>query len=142
MVLITEMEKDKPWVALLDEDEDDYLFWRHGFNNWASDLELRWYSSVHAFLSDSGLGKTNPVALVLDGVIPTGEETKWLSTMLLHPSCQNACLIMLSAQIEELQHERYMRLGAADHLVKPATIDELKASISTVIGHIEAHKNH
>ena len=134
------MTESKPWVALLDEDEDDYLFWQYGFNSWASHLDLRWFTSVHDFLSEAALGKSNPVALVLDGVVPRGEETKWLSTMLLHPSCQQACLIMLSAQLEELQHERYMRLGAADHLIKPISSDDLKTSISTVVGHIEANK--
>ncbi|SFE89980.1 response regulator [Spirosoma endophyticum] len=136
------MNDTKPWVDLLDEDEDDYLFWQYGFNSWGSHLDLRWFTSVHAFLSEAALGKTNPVALVLDGVVPRGEETKWLSTMLLHPSCQQACLTMLSAQIEELPHERYMRIGATDHLIKPVSSNDLNVLISTVVGHIEAHQQH
>lgn len=134
------MELSKPWVALLDEDEDDYLFWQHGFHSWATHLELHWFSSVDAFIIAAGLGKSNPVALVIDGVVPRGEETKWLSTMLLHPSCQDACLIMLSEELEEAKHQRYMQLGAADHLIKPSTMNDLKISVLTVSGHIAAHQ--
>ncbi|MBD2756585.1 hypothetical protein [Spirosoma validum] len=130
------MEGIKDWVALLDEDEDDYLFWQHGFRSWATHLELHWFSSVHAFLSAAALGKSNPVALVIDGVVPRGEESKWLSTMLLHPSCEKACLIMLSAQLEEPQHQTYLNLGATDHLIKPVTVEELKSTVLRVSGHI------
>lgn len=134
------MEAVKDWVALLDEDEDDYLFWQHGFHSWATHLDLYWFSSVHAFLSAAALGKSNPVALVMDGVVPRGEETKWLSTMLLHPSCEKACLIMLSTQLEDQQHQVYMDLGATDHLIKPVSIHELKASVLRVSGHIADRK--
>ncbi len=134
------MESTKDWVALLDEDEDDFLFWQHGFGAWATHLDLHWFTSVHAFISAAALGKSNPVALVMDGVIPRGEEAQWLSTMLLHPSCVQACLIMLSADIDQEQHQAYMNLGAADHLVKPVSMDDLKASVLRVSGHIAAKK--
>ena len=129
----------KPWVALLDEDEDDYIFWQHGFRNWAQHLDLYWFSSVTEFLSATSLGKDKPVALVIDGVMPNGEEMKWLSTLLLHPSCQQACLIMLSAEVAEPQRAAYLRLGAMDHLQKPMHLDELKAVVTTVSSHI-THK--
>lgn len=134
------MEAIKPWVALLDEDEDDYLFWQHGFDAWATHLELHCFGSVRAFLSAASLGKSNPVALVIDGVVPRGEEAKWLSTMLLHPSCERACLIMLSGEIQEELHTTYMQLGATDHLLKPVSLDELKALILTLSRHIDARK--
>ena len=132
------MEGAKHWVALLDQDEDDYLFWQHGFSSWATHLELRWFSSVHTFLLASALGKANPVALLMDGVIPRGEEAKWLSTMRLHPSCQKACFIMLSAELRQEQHQTYLNLGATDHLIKPVSLDELKASVLRVSEHIAA----
>ncbi|WP_157816183.1 response regulator [Spirosoma pollinicola] len=126
----------KPWVALLDEDEDDYIFWQHGFRSWAQHLDLHWFSSVTEFLSATSLGNDKPVALVMDGVIPNGEEMKWLSTLLLHPSCQQACLIMLSAEVTEAERAAYLRLGASDHLQKPMHLDELQLVVSTVSSHI------
>ena len=130
------MDTLKPWVALLDEDEDDYIFWQHGFRQWAQHLDLYWFSSVTEFLSATSLGKDKPVALVMDGVIPDGEEMKWLSTLLLHPSCRQACLLMLSAEVAEPQRADFLRLGATDHLQKPIRLDELRIVMSTVSNHI------
>ncbi|GAB3804994.1 hypothetical protein GCM10028819_37400 [Spirosoma humi] len=135
------MDTIKPWVALLDADEDDYVFWQHGFLSWAQHLELYWFNSISAYLTATSLGKDMPVALVMDGVIPDGEEMKWLSTLLLHPSCQRACLIMLSAEVDDQQREASVQLGAADHLQKPSSLDELKASILQVSAHVTARSN-
>ncbi|RZK36972.1 MAG: hypothetical protein EOO61_09620 [Hymenobacter sp.] len=132
------MNTNKPWVALLDEDEDDHVFWRYGFETWATHLDLRWFTTVHAFVTAAALGKSNPTALVMGSVVPRGEEVQWLSTMLLHPSCQQACLPMLSDDMREQKHRTYMDLGATDHLVKPVTTDELKASVFKVSEHIAA----
>ncbi|RZM21864.1 MAG: hypothetical protein EOO88_31180 [Pedobacter sp.] len=132
------MDTVKPWVALLDADKDDFLFWQHGFRAWAQHLDLYWFTSVSAFLSATSLGKDTPVALVMDGVVPDGQEMKWLSTLLLHPSCQQACLIMLSAEIDDQQREASLRLGSADHLQKPSYLHELEATILQVSTHIAA----
>ena len=132
------MEADKPWVALLYDDEDDYLYWHHGFRSWADHLELRWFTSPHAFLVASGLGHSHPVALLLDGVVPRGDEMNWLSTLLIHPSCQQACVIVLSDGLLKEQHQAYLRLGAADHLVKPSTHQELQAVVMKVSAHVAA----
>ncbi|AUD04243.1 hypothetical protein CWM47_21805 [Spirosoma pollinicola] len=134
------MDTIKPWVALLDADEDDYLFWQHGFRRWAQHLELYWFSSVAEFISATSLGNDKPVALVMDGVVPDGEEIKWLSTLLLHPSCQKACLIMLSGEVIEQQRIDYLRLGATDHLQKPVHLDDLQVVVLTVSNHI-AHNS-
>ena len=130
------MDSLKPWVALLDEDEDDYLLWQYGFRSWAQHLELYWFSSVAEFLSATSLGKDKPVALVMDGVFPRGDEMKWLSTLLLHPVYQQACLIVLSADVDEQQREASLRIGASDHLTKPTCLDELQTAILTVNNHI------
>ena len=130
------MERTKPWVALLDEDEDDYVFLQHGFGAWARQVDLRWFASVPAFVSAAALGQSTPVALVMGSVVPKGEEVQWLSTLLLLPSCQQGCLIMLSAAMEEKTHQTYMDLGATDHLLKPTSLDELYVVITTVSRHI------
>ena len=134
------MDTVKPWVALLDADEDDYLFWQHGFGAWATHLDLRWFASVPAFVSGAAMGKSNPVALVMGSVVPRGEEVQWLSTLLLHSSCQQACLIMLSTDMEEKKHRTYMDLGATDHLAKPMTMNDLKTSVLRVSEHIASKK--
>ena len=134
------MEISTDWVALLDEDEDDYLFWQHGFRSWAAHLEIRWFASAHSFLTAVGLGQANPAALMIDGVAPRGEEIKWLSTLLLHPSCEQACLIMLSEEFEDQAHQSYLRLGATDHIIKPANLTELQASVLTVSRHVATRR--
>ena len=132
------METTKQWVALLDEDEDDFVYWQHGFNAWATHLEIRWFHSLNAFLSTATLGQSKPVALVLDGIMPRGEEMNWLSTLLLHPSSQQAAIIMLSEEIEQPKHQAYMNLGAADHLRKPHNQEALKEVVLAVSNHVAA----
>lgn len=135
------MNRGKSWVALLDEDEEDYLYWQHGFHAWATHLELRWFSSVSRFLEATSLGESKPVALILDGVVPRGEEAKWLSTMLLHPGYEHLCIFMLSTDIHEEERKNYLRLGASDYLIKPSGRQELQMTIQKVTAHIDACLN-
>ncbi|MVM28438.1 response regulator [Spirosoma sp. HMF4905] len=126
----------KPWVALLDEDEEDYVFWQHGFVSWATHLDVRWFGSPHSFLSAASLSQSKPSALLLDGVVPRQEDLHWLSTLLLHPSCEQACIIMLSEEFDALKHAAYLRLGATDHLLKPSNLEDMHVAILRVSDHI------
>ena len=132
------MELLKQWVALLDEDEDedDYLFWQYGFNEWADHLDLRWFHSVNAFLSATHLGQSKPAVLVLDGVVPRGEEAKWISTLMHHASSKQARIIMLSEEMVPQHHQTYMNLGVADHLIKPSSKQMLKEVVMKVSSHV------
>ena len=132
------MNVDKPWVVLLDEDEDDYLYLHFGFRSWADHLALSWFASVPAFLAAVTLETSMPVALLLDGVVPRGEETNWLGTLQRHPATQQAALIMLSAEFHPEQHQTYMTLGVTDHLLKPSNHHELEEVVRKVSGHVAA----
>ena len=127
------MNTDKAWIALLDEDEDDFLFWQHGFRSWAGAVELKWFKSAESFLSETATGP-KPIAVVLDGVVPSGEEEAWLSTFLANDCCQNTPIYMLTGQFNEDDQQTYLALGATGYLIKPTSREELQRIVVKVSG--------
>ncbi|WP_052731206.1 response regulator [Spirosoma radiotolerans] len=121
------------WVALLDEDEDDFVFWQHGFRTWATEGELKWYSSAERFLSEATASPTKPSAIVLDGVVPKGEEAAWLKTFLSHICCANTPVFMLVGQSNEEDRQRYLDQGATDYLIKPTSSEELEKIVKLLV---------
>lgn len=128
------MNTDRVWIALLDEDEDDFLFWQHGFQSWAGDVELRWFKSAESFLLETTIGP-KPIAVVLDGVVPSGEEEAWLSKFLVNDCCQNTAIFMLTEQFNEDDQQIYLALGATDYLIKPTNRAELQRLVIKVSGY-------
>ncbi|GAB3770041.1 response regulator [Spirosoma horti] len=121
------------WVALLDEDEDDFVFWQHGFRTWATEGELKWYSSAERFLNEAITAPTKPSAIVLDGVVPKGEEVAWLKTLLSHVCCENTPVFMLVGQLKEEDRQRYLDQGATDYLIKPTSSEELEKIVKLLV---------
>ncbi|GAB4039033.1 response regulator [Spirosoma jeollabukense] len=128
------MNTDRAWIALLDEDEDDFLFWRHGFQRWAGEVDLKWFRSAEAFLLATATGP-KPMAVVLDGVVPTGEEEAWLSKFLVNDCCLNTPVFMLAEQFNEADQQAYQALGATGYLCKPINRDELQRIVIKLIGY-------
>ena len=128
------MNTDRAWVALLDEDEDDFLFWQHGFQRWAGEVELMWFKTAESFLVATASGP-KPIAVVLDGVVPPGEEEAWLSKFLINDCCQNTPIFMLTEQFKEDDQQLYLELGATDYLIKPTNRGELQRIVIKVSGY-------
>ena len=124
------------WVALLDEDEDDFLFWQHGFRTWAAEGELKWFVSAERFLDEAIKAATKPSAIVLDGVVPKGEEAAWLKTFLTHVCCKNIPVFMLVGQAKEEDRQCYLDQGATDYLIKPTSSEELQEIIKLLVPNI------
>lgn len=126
----------KQWIAFLDEDEEDFLFWQFGFRQWANTIELKWFPSAEAFLTDAPLIKTKPNAMILDGIVPYGSEKAWLTTFLGHACCQHIPIYLLSAQYNPSEQEEYLELGAAEYLIKPSTAEDLHQTVQKVMGYL------
>lgn len=121
------------WVALLDEDEDDFVFWQHGFRNWATEGELKWFISAERFLNEAIDASTKPSAIVLDGVVPKEQEATWLKTFLTHVCCENIPVFILVGQAKEDDRQRYLDQGATDYLIKPTSSAELQKIIKLLV---------
>ncbi|QDK77786.1 response regulator [Spirosoma sp. KCTC 42546] len=122
-----------PWIALLDDDEDDFMFWQYGFDNWAKTISLKWFVSAESFLGEAAKAANRPTAIVLDGVVPTDDQEAWLTTFLGHVCCQNIPVFMLSGQFNQEQQQRFLALGASGYLVKPTSFQELQDIILKVV---------
>ena len=126
------MKRDKTWVALLDSDEDDFLFWQHGFSLWADHIALKWFESPEDFLAVIKAPALKPAALIMDGVVPRGQEPTMLSAFLKHPDVKDVRIFMLSQQFIEQEHQTFLAMGATDHLIKPNNHEELKTVVLRV----------
>jgi DNA-binding response OmpR family regulator len=124
----------KNWVALLDGDEDDFVFWQYGFQTWAADVELKWFVAAELFLSEACKAECKPMAIILDGIVPKGEEKTWLSTFLGHVCCHDTPVFMLAGQFKEEDQQSYLALGATGYLIKPTSSEELQKIILKVTG--------
>lgn len=121
------------WIAFLDADEEDFLFWQFGFKKWADPIELHWFPSAEAFLAYTTELDSKPRAMVLDGIVPYGSDKAWLTTFLEHVCCQHIPIYLLSAQYNSEEKADYLDLGAAEYLVKPNTIEELQHTVLKVM---------
>ncbi|GAB4036098.1 hypothetical protein [Spirosoma gilvum] len=122
------------WIAFLDADEEDFLFWQFGFKKWANTIELQWFPSAQAFLSVVHQNERKPRAMILDGIVPHGEERDWLTTFLSHACCQHIPIYLLAAEYNPDEQKDYIDLGATEYLTKPNTTVELEQIVQKVIG--------
>ncbi|QMW02706.1 response regulator [Spirosoma foliorum] len=122
-----------PWIALLDDDEDDFTFWQYGVETWAKPVVLKWFLSAESFLAEASRASSKPTAIVLDGIVPDDDQESWLTTFLGHMCCQNIPIFILAGQFSQAHQERFLALGATGYLLKPSSTDELQAVILQVI---------
>ena len=133
------MKRAKTWVALLDSDEDDFIFWQHGFGLWADHLELKWFETPEDFLDVVKAPAHKPAALIMDGVVPRGQEPTMLEAFLKHPDVKGVGIFMLSQQYIDHEHQTFLDMGATDHLIKPNNHEELKHVVLRVSEHAGAY---
>jgi DNA-binding response OmpR family regulator len=126
------MNTNGQWVALLTEDEEDYIYWQHGFNIWASQLHLEWFATGDAFLVYPKLIQLQPAVLLLDGLLPRSEELAWLKRILSHEYCQGMSVIMLAGQFSDEERQMYLDTGAAECMLKPTSYEELEQAVARV----------
>lgn len=122
-----------PWIALLDDDEDDFTFWHYGVQTWAQPVVLNWFKSAEFFLAEAAQKESKPMAIILDGIVPEDDQERWLTTFLGHVCCQNIPIFILTGQFNQSEKERFLELGATDYLLKPSTTQELHNLIQQVI---------
>ncbi|WP_080054188.1 response regulator [Spirosoma aerolatum] len=121
------------WIAFLDADEEDFIFWQFGFKKWGNATELHWFLSAETFLANVTEIKSKPKAMILDGIVPYGSEKAWLTTFLEHVCCQDIPIYLLSAQYNSKDKKDYLDLGAAEYLIKPNTAEELQHTVRQVM---------
>lgn len=126
------MNTNRQWVALLSEDEDDFAYWQFGFKNWKNHLEVEWFATGEAFFNRPDLDTSPPVVLLLDGLIPSNDESNWLRRILEHECCQNLAVIMLSDRFTEEEQHQYKSLGASAFMIKPESQIELETAVSFI----------
>ena len=126
------MNVNQQWVALLTEDEDDFLYWQHGFDSWATHLRLEWFASGNAFFARPELLHDKPTILLLDGLMPRDEEVTWLAKILNHDCCQNVHVIVLSDHFVDNQQQTFLNIGATACMLMPTSQEELQQAVAKI----------
>ncbi|MBD2755084.1 hypothetical protein [Spirosoma validum] len=133
------MNTSGQWVAMLTEDEDDYLFWQYGFKAWAAHFRLEWFATGNAFFERQALQQNRPGALLLNGLIPLSEEPNWLAKILKHVCCQGLNVIILADLFPDDQRQMYMSLGAVECMILPTTQRELEQAVRKIIAYTNSN---
>lgn len=121
------------WIALLDDDEDDFTFWQYGVERWAQPVVLKWFVSAESFLDEATKASSKPTAIVLDGIVPDDDQETWLTTFLSHVCCQDIPIFILAGQFSQEHRQRFLKLGATGYFLKPSSTQELQDIILQVI---------
>jgi len=132
------MNTNRHWVALLTEDEDDFAYWQFGFATWASHIQIEWFATGDAFFRHPDLTTSPPAVVVLDGLIPSNDEPRWLSRIVEHDCCKELTVIMLADHFVDDEKRKFKALGARDFIIKPASQLELKEAILSVSQYVMA----
>jgi hypothetical protein len=124
------MSTNTPWVALLDEDEDDLIFWKYGFDSWADHLQLQCFTSVNEFWRNWSKSAQKPTLIIIAELSPSGDEKDRLLAFLNHECCQQSKVFLVTDLIQEDEYESYRELGAADCFHCPTNTNELQRHIA------------
>ncbi|RRB06281.1 response regulator [Larkinella rosea] len=122
----------KSGIVIIDDDDEDVLFFRLIFQELRPDTELFWYPSAPTFLEAYTAG-TKFRLILLNYHLPNQTGTDWLPTFLSHPCCQGIPVVII-AGIESKKHQQEaIEAGAAGFLVKPNSQEDLKKLAEYII---------
>ncbi|QHW00212.1 response regulator [Spirosoma endbachense] len=126
------MKSDNNWVALLDEDQDDFMILQQGINTWAPNLELYWFKSFTQFEQQLQTDRNLPSSIVLNGISPTGSEIDWIKRFKLDSRLAEIPIIILTEEYWETQNQLYRSVGVFDYQTKPVSQNDLKHFIGRI----------
>ncbi|GAB3883215.1 response regulator [Spirosoma agri] len=126
------MHSTNKWVALLDEDQDDFVIFQQGMNNWAPELELRWYTSFAHFEQMLQTNADLPASIVLNGISPSGSEIDWIRQFKLTPRLAEIPVIILAEEYWEQQKQQFKTVSIYDYRTKPVNQAELKQFVELI----------
>jgi hypothetical protein len=124
------MSTNAPWVALLDEDEDDLIFWQYGFDSWADQLQLQCFASLSEFWDEWNRSAQKPTLIIIAELSPLGDAKDRLSNLLNHECCRQAKVFLFTDLIQEEEYDSYRKLGAVDCFRCPTNTNELRRHIA------------
>ncbi|GAB3756854.1 response regulator [Spirosoma pomorum] len=130
------MESTNPWIAFLNEDEDDVIFWQYGFKNWAKDLNLHWFKSANEFWDKSALLSQKPAFILQAELFPLEQDRDRLKSFVQQANSQRVPVFLVTSSIQEGERDQYIEWGITDCLLYPCTVDELRKCILSLVNWI------
>lgn len=95
------------------------------------------YEVAHAVDGESAIAlaaTTQPVLIILDGLMPVMDGFEVLRRLKESPRFQKIPVIMLTARSRDKDVVGGLELGAADYMVKPFSPTELVARVRKILG--------
>ncbi|WP_338867939.1 hypothetical protein WBJ53_16185 [Spirosoma sp. SC4-14] len=126
------MNVNTRWVALLDEDQDDFLILAQGINTWATGIDLVWFKNFLQFESALQTQETPPSLIILNGIAPSGTEFEWVKQFKTSSSFIEIPIIIMVEDYWEAQKQRYKTLNISDYVTKPVGQTELKTLVDKI----------
>ncbi len=99
-------------------------------------LELEGYQIFQACDGDEGLklAKDNRLDLILlDLMLPVMDGWKFLEQIRNDPEFSTIPIVVFSAAVEQSNQDKAMEMGAADFLLKPLSVGELRNSVKKLV---------
>lgn len=120
-------------IIMIDDDEDDFLLLKNGFQTFATGVSLTWFDSPQAFLS-ARCWEQQPIhLLVLDLYLGAETGKHWQPELVAHECCQNLPIVIYSGSEAPGDRQEMMALGAADFIEKGATTGQMQHIISRMM---------
>ncbi|HVC87178.1 MAG TPA: response regulator [Gaiellaceae bacterium] len=121
---------DRPLILCADDDEDILALV-------ALRLERAGYEVVRAIDGDAALAAARtrrPVLAVLDVMMPRRTGYEVLAELRADPELRELKVILLSARVQESDHDRGIAAGADAYLAKPFKAPDLVAKVHELLG--------
>ena len=138
------IETKRPTVLLVEDSEDDaYLFnWRFEQSGATCAIEHALDGSAAVeFLRMTSKTKPDqlPCLIFLDLKMPVMNGFELLSWIRQEGAFSHIPVVVLSGSDQPTDKERALQLGAADYLVKPVKVDDLRRFLGDICPPISAH---
>lgn len=126
------MQPDSKWVALLDEDPDDFVIIQQGIKNWGPEITLRNFKTFSQFDQTLLAEHPLPALIILNGLSPANMEIDWIKTFRHNDRYAKIPIVILAEDYWEEQKQLYSTVDVQDYQIKPVNQEELKKFIMTI----------
>ncbi len=129
------MEEPKN-IVMIDDDEDDFLLLRNGFQTFAPDITLAWFDSPQDFLAAQSRPYQPIHLLVLDLYLGAETGKHWQAEFLAHECCRNTPIVIYTGSEAPGDRREMMELGATDFIQKVSGAGQMQHIVDRMIAQL------
>ncbi len=128
--------KERWNIVMIDDDEDDFLLLKHGFQTYAIGVDLTWFDSPQAFLSAANWQHQPIHLLILDLYLGAETGKHWQAEFLAHECCQSLLIVIYTGSEAPGDRQEMIELGSADFIGKPSTTGQMPHIVARMMAQL------